>query len=324
MPATYTHNRFAKDIYSNLDENLQKELKNNYTELMLFAQSFDNLYFYNFYFHKGKKYRKLGNYAHKNNVNDYFKNIITYILKQKEIKPEYKAYLYGSLAHYILDKNMHPYVFYKTGTFFPRKVETHKYNGLHTKFEFMLDAIFYNYDYKISYKKNNIVKEKFPKIIFSTDLKNIIDYSFKETFNEKNIGKIFNKSYLDYRLALKYIYQDKSGLKKNLLKVFDKLTGKKIQNMQWHSMHIVSLDYSILNIERKKWIYPANKNKSSNKSVIDIYDDSLKEILKIISNIELLFQNKYTLKEILTEIGNKSYTTGLDCDLRSKMTTFEF
>ena len=67
MPATYTHHIFTKDVYKSLDKNIQSKL--NPDLFNLFGKSFDALFFYR---------SKLGSYAHKNNANLYFVNIINY------------------------------------------------------------------------------------------------------------------------------------------------------------------------------------------------------------------------------------------------------
>ena len=115
MPSIYTHNYFARDSYKKLEkENIHK--LNNKLYYEIFAQSFDNLFYYNFYkLGKGKEYRNLGYYAQKHNVWLYFKNMLEYIKKHKLYNDEILGYLYGSLSHYALDSTCHPYIHYISG-----------------------------------------------------------------------------------------------------------------------------------------------------------------------------------------------------------------
>lgn len=142
-----THHLFANDVKEKL---LQENISINEENLFhIFAQSFDNLFYYKFLTPwKGKKIRSLGNSAQKEKVNLYFKNIIEYVENTNYISDELKAYLYGSICHYILDSTCHPYIFYFTGD---PKINR-KYRGQHEKMEVNLDA------YMLLHLKKNIEK----------------------------------------------------------------------------------------------------------------------------------------------------------------------
>ena len=45
MPAIYTHNIFAKDVFNNLNNNIQKNFKDRINIYEIFSQSFDFLYY---------------------------------------------------------------------------------------------------------------------------------------------------------------------------------------------------------------------------------------------------------------------------------------
>ena len=49
------------------------------------------------------------------------------------------SYLVGLICHYVLDSNVHPYVFYKTGKFDKKMKSTYKYNTIHLFMETFID-----------------------------------------------------------------------------------------------------------------------------------------------------------------------------------------
>ena len=49
------------------------------------------------------------------------------------------VFLYGFICHYVLDSNVHPFVFYKTGLFDKKDKNSYKYNNLHAFMETYFD-----------------------------------------------------------------------------------------------------------------------------------------------------------------------------------------
>ena len=117
MPSSITHNYFMQDIYNKLDKNIKEKIV--LEDAKTFSQGPDIFYFYNMCLgKKSKLYRKMGNYMHKNNINQYFYNMINYIKENNlEHNKQCLSFLYGSIAHHTLDSVIHPFVFYKTGIF---------------------------------------------------------------------------------------------------------------------------------------------------------------------------------------------------------------
>ena len=184
MPSIYTHNYFAVDTYKKLSKEKIYQIKDK-TFYKIFAQSFDTLFYYNSYSIKpGKEYRKLGHSAHHHKTWEYFKNIIEYIKNNKLYDDANLGYLYGSILHYVLDSTCHPYIHYISGRFNKNDVkETKKYLGNHAINEIMIDSIYYYKDHDDKYYKYKLYNEIIPKVIFPENLKETLDYVFKETFN---------------------------------------------------------------------------------------------------------------------------------------------
>ncbi|MDE5539090.1 MAG: zinc dependent phospholipase C family protein, partial [Bacilli bacterium] len=184
MPATYTHHAFTLDVYKTLNDDVKEKLALDIDTFNLFGKSFDALLFGDL---------KLGVYAHNNNVNLYFKNIIQYIRDNNLYDDtQVLAYLYGSICHYVLDSVAHPYIYYKSGKHDVNDKSTYKYKGKHDQIEFMIDAIIYQERNDKPIYKVNVGKKVFTKIKFNSNLKNIIDYAYLNTFGVNNGYRVYN------------------------------------------------------------------------------------------------------------------------------------
>ena len=316
MPSIVTHYFFAKDASKNLKQNIDMDT------YLLFAQSFDLLFYYQFLTPwKGKEIRNLGHTAQNKNTNLYFENILKYIKEKRlEKNPQVLGYLYGSLTHYILDKTCHPFIFYYTGDFKKNK----KYWGLHEKMEVTIDAYIYETKTSQSLKKARLANKLLPKVRFSPELKNSIDFTYEQTFNQKKASIILEKAIKTGNFLLKYGVTDRTGLKTALYSLYDNLfkyKGFKLTNL---SFHITNIDLKYLNLNHEKWYYAANKKISSNSSFNDLYSTALEEIKFIFNEINRYLTNQISLKKLLNIIKDTSYVTGLPLKEKKENTYFKF
>lgn len=314
MPATYTHHLFTEEVYNGLEKKLQNKI--NYQVFKMFGKSFDLLNY--------TKSPISPSTCHSTNTNLYLKNIALYI-KNNELESNNAClgYLYGSICHYVLDTLLHPYIFYKTGVYHKDDKETYKYKGKHAYLENMLDAIMYNNrTHKLIYKYD-MENDWAPKIYFEDHLKNTINYTFKKTYNIDNMDKVFIKSYKNSYYVYKYLMKDKLGIKTSIYKLIDKTNIVKSITCANYSYHIKKLDYSILNVEHKKWYYPLDKTISYHYSIIDLYDIAVERAKEYITEFDKAFTTN-SLDSILDKIGDLKYTTGLPCSKKGKMKYFEY
>lgn len=316
MPSIYTHNYFAKDTYIKLEKEKIHQIKDKkYYEI--FAQSFDNLFYYNVIsLKKGKEYRNLGHYAHMHKSWLYFKNMIEYIKKSKLYDDANLGYLYGSLTHYVLDSTCHPFIHYISGRLDKNNVkETRKYIGNHAKNEIMIDSLYYYKDHNDKYPKYKLYKDIIPITIFPDKLIRTIDYTFKNTFNVDNLGVIYNKSYNQSHYIYKHLMYDRIGFKTFLYKVVDIIIPFKLFKAKTYSHHVTTKDYSVLNLVRNTWLHPVTGEKHT-ESFEDLYNIAQKKVITCIKKCNDYFNNKCSIKDLEKTIGNLSYSSGLDSDER--------
>ncbi len=316
MPSIVTHHIFAKEVAKK--QNWESKL--SFPHYLIFAQSFDNLFYYQFLTPwKGKEIREFGEEAQTKNINLYFKNIIEYIKENHlEQNKELLSYLYGSLCHYKLDEHCHPFVIYHSGI---PKINK-KYRGLHEKMEVNLDAYMYELKEGKKLYKQSLANTLLPKVKFSQELIKGLDETFIKTFQKENMGIIYEKSVKTGNLLLKYGVTDKTGIKKQIYKIKDTILPHKKRKYEYLSFHVTNIDPIYQNKEHHVWHHPVT-NKPSTKSFEDLYNDALKEVRVLINTIELYWQEKVTMSNVLEKIGNNSYTTGLPCEEKKPFQYFK-
>lgn len=317
MPSIVTHHYFAKDILDKLTDKTKQTFENSYSIFFIFAQSFDNLFYYKLLTPwRGKKERTLGYEAQKIKVNMYFENIIYAI--EKNPTSDNLAYLYGSYCHYILDSICHPFVIYQAGN----EMQNKKYNGLHEKIEVNIDAQIYKKKTGKNLKDVQIANMLLPKEKFSTELKETLTHTFKKTFQIDNMGPVYEKSVAMGNFLLKYAVTDRTGIKKVLYKLRDFICNHK--KYQYLSFHVTKLIPEYLNETKQTWVYPVNNKLIHKESFQELYKQALIKTIELITLTEKYLKGLITKKELLTHIGNNSYVTGIDCNKKQTMNYFKF
>lgn len=321
MAGTVTHAYFALDVYDKLDNKIKINLSKYKENLKTYGQGHDIFFFCTNF----SKQRKIGNYFHKHNTRDFFINIIKYI-RDNKLQNNYEiiSYLYGYICHYCLDLTIHPYITYKCGIFNKRKKETYKYNSKHSDMESYIDA------YMIK-EKENIEPNKFKlhKFCFNTkiskELSKLIDYVYEETYNLKHISFYYKQGIFNIKKLYCFLRYDPHKIKKYFYKTFDKITTKRSKKIA-----PISLAYNLnnnnyyLNLNHDKWNHARYKEEVYTYSIIDLYNNALTLAINIINKVnDVLYNNKNI--EILDKVFlNLSFSSGKDCNDKTKNKYFEY
>lgn len=324
MPSIVTHYLFSEDVLKSTKKNIQETILKSHELYNIFAQSFDNLFYYNLLsLKKGKEIRRFGNLAQRSHTNEYFKNMIDTIKEEKQTKnPDALAYLYGSLTHYILDSFCHPFIIYHAGWMDDEK-PNYQYRGNHEKLEVNIDAVLYQEKRNKKLYRESLGNILLPKINFSKELKTVIDKTYQKTFQKENIGTIYEKSTQQGHNILKYFVTDHYGIKKTAYKIFDFTFKKNKTKYQNLSFYIKDPQDNFLNRNHQIWYNPTDKQISSNESFDDLYKKALKEAIYIFNLTDKVINNDISMEIYLKELGNKSYTTGLDCSQKEYFQYFK-
>lgn len=322
MPSFTTHHIFSDLVLDNLDNNINDELTKYLDIYHVFAQSHDYLFYYTFDLKNAKRIKSLGHHAHKNKTQNYLLSIINYI-KTNNLQDNYEilSYLYGSITHYVLDSTCHPFIFYKTGAYNKDDRFTKKYNGGHTMMEKTLDAIMFENQYRLKYNHCNINK-LIKKPHFSKELIDTINYAYKETYNEDNIGLYFKKAIKHRKIINSIVIHDYFGLKKILYKLIELLSFNNIKII-YYSNHIINPNLDYLNTERKTWNHPCIKELTYKESFEDLINISIQKCINIIEACHQYLNNQLSIKDLKKYIPNVSYSNGLLLEEYKVMKFFE-
>ena len=313
MAGTITHGYFILDVYNKLDSDDKKLLESYKNNLRTYAQGHDIFDFYN---------KKEAEYFHLNKSKDFFINMINYI-KENNLKDdgEIISFLYGYISHYVLDKNIHPFVVYKCGKYYKEIKETKKYRGKHSDMETTLDSKMIMLKEGIKPGKYKSQKLLEPNVL-SKKLCDLIDYTFLKTYNTNNASLKYKKGIKRMHFLYKILRNDKFNFKKRVWNAMDKITPTGFYKFSPISFgYIKDKDY-YFNYDKKEWNHPLDKNEKYNYSIDDIYNNALKECLNIIKNTKkYLNNNKIDLDKLY---DNSSFLTGKDCNDKRKIKYCEY
>ena len=289
MPSTVTHSFFVKDVCEVLPSNITTKLDLN--RCRGFAHGTDSLMFYL----SNKSIRKLHFYSHEHKTRDFFINLLNYVRSNQIKDKDTYSFIVGFICHYILDTTMHPFIIYKTGDFDKNNPSTYKYD----------------------------FKDCFDNREFSNELDDTINHVFFDTYNVRNMGKIYYKSLKKEKLFLTLFRRDRFGIKKFFYKLLDTVTPRRFFRFEALSYHYPLDDrHNFLNSTNNVWRNPTDYDMTSKESFVDLYVKALKEAkVAVTAAFDYLDGKNVVLEDIFT---NLSYYTGLDCEERREVKYFEF
>ncbi|MDO5569457.1 MAG: zinc dependent phospholipase C family protein [bacterium] len=327
MPSSMTHAYFGMDVYEKLDDRIRDKIKDNIDDYKSFCQSHDVFYFYNFSGKLGKKMRQLGRVAHNHKTQDFFVKLITTIKENKlENNGQVMAYLYGCINHYMLDTIVHPFVVYKTGIFNKNDKNTYKYNGLHYEMEFYIDIYMIYQKEKVEASRYKGYKKIFNAKPFTKELKELMDSTYKDVYNEENVSKYYYSALQKMKHFFRIYNYDSIGIKKIIYRAIDFFSTsrtKKVTPLSYYVPHKKKIHY--LNLEKKQWSHPMVESEFFDYSFFELYIIAMAKATKLIESVdELLDNSKINEKELKLLFKNVSYLTNKDCESKEKIQFFEF
>ncbi len=314
MPSTVTHSYFAMDVYDKMPIRAKEIIQYDKDDLKVFGQSMDALFFYSIFTpYKGKRIRLFNSYFQDNKTQEFFINLIEYI-KYNNLEKDSKVmvFLYGLICHYISDSIIHPYVNYKS-----KKI---KYE--HNLIEHFLDCYLIEKRDHVKPWKYNMMSNSFNNVLFTNNLREVINCVYKETFDINNMTKFYEKSVKDMYWFFKLFRQDKTGIKIGIYNFLDFVTREKIFKLKLFSYHYKFKTNTFLNENHKTWSNPCDKKIKCTRSFDELYIYAVDEAIKVVKEVDkyLLDNKKVNLKKLFP---NTSYSTGLNCNKKLEFKYFE-
>lgn len=316
MPGFTTHYLFGWNTYKQLNHNkIKKILHDNHAAYSLGLQGPDVF----FYFLPSYLVRSdnIGSIAHEERIGTF----LHYLLESRKLFPDYEerkvaeAYISGFLGHYMLDVHCHPYIYWKSRF----KERNSRYHGAHMRLEVDIDAELLQF-----YKHRAPSRFRQESTIMLTTLQRrtiaaILYYVYAKTYPELHIMyTTMRASIRSMQLGTRLLH-DSSGRKKVLLR---KLEGMILGHPLLSSMipsDSLTFYMDPLNVLHKQWHNPWDKNFTSTDSFFDLMDDAMEKYTVVLTKLSGLFSSEphseaesEKTAELLKQLGNKSYHSGLD------------
>ncbi|MFV0502691.1 MAG: zinc dependent phospholipase C family protein [Lachnospirales bacterium] len=313
MPGFITHYICGQSILKNTTSNV-KDIIKKYEGIYNIGTQGPDMFFYYIPGHFKKSTQFLGLKMHKSNTQLFAESLIKHTQELNEEDKEIAiAYVAGYLTHYALDANTHPYIYYKTG--FRKKGDcSPKYSLYHRKFETSIDILLLKLlnGKKTSKRKMwEVLKSEFREYdVISKLLVKAIEESHGRVISESSM-----RSCIKYMVNLNRFLNMKPGSSEMVPELLEDLTigecrYNELLNLQYFRDN---LDY--FNLDKKTWYNPWDDSVEYNSSFIDLYNEGIKESKSFVEASFECIYNNMTTEEFVSYVGNKSLSSGLDCNM---------
>lgn len=315
MPALLTHYLCGDMVLKSIDAPGAADMIIQHRNLFNLGTQGPDIFFYHnaLPWVKGESLSKLGGKLHSEKVRAFFECALAVIDSIQNAKKEILlSYVYGYICHYSLDVHTHPYIFYKTGFAADETEDKKKYDAYHRRFEAEIDVLMAD---KILNKDANRIESHELIMIDREEALAISDMYhriFKKIFDlDIPIEKI-QKAPNDMRLITK-AFRDPLGIKKPVVAFAEKLMGKHnlISNMIYPLR--VDSDLDQLNVKHSLWHCLWDKEMQLNSSFMDLFNEAAAEAKFMCESIDGYINGSIGIDEVLRIIGNRSFSSGLDC-----------
>jgi hypothetical protein len=271
------------------------------------CQGPDFLFYHNFWpWQRDKKMNQLGSAMHSKECGPMLVEMV-HTMQGRAMDDPAVVYVIGCLMHHVLDRNMHPYVFYRSGF---KKWD-------HQHFEVAMDTLIVKHKLRLETWKTPVWKQVYIGDQLPEGILPMLNRATQHLYPELTARvqeSDWNNAYQDMIQAQK-IFHDPSGIKRFL-------TFNQIEPMVF-KRKLTHHDY--LNEARKDWRHPVLEDQVFSTSVWDMWVPALADGLTVMrAALAFLTENEenYTQQKekddqaLRAAIGNLSYETGLSCEDR--------
>lgn len=217
-----------------------------------------------------------------------------------------KAYVFGALTHYVLDRTCHPYVFYRSG-FDEHGALTDHYNADHAKLEVEMDLALI-----LQLKLSSSMYQ--PKVTLQVDPVSLqsISQLYFQAFPKYVNHEAYQQAVEDMKATYKFLYHG-SWINRLLVIL---IAGKRSLPFSLIHPNTISLERSktVLNLHQKKWRHPVTGIQST-ESVIALIEKSEKMMDKI---------GKLFNQDEVSESMVKTWCEDIDYDGKETSTTMQY
>lgn len=287
MPAIMTHFAFAK----------MHEVDNVDNDIMhVGAQGPDVFFFYGYTLRKRnniKAVRDFGTYLHHIDVTKAYYYLLSYAAKKQGREREIlTSFIRGLFLHYIMDRNCHPFVFYRTG-FAKEDKDKGYYFSAHASYESYIDALMKEW-FSLKIAPRKAIKADPSKVRFVSTMM----YALAKDIFANDVIKedSYYLAWKDMRFC-QVIFHSPFGIKKALFRLLAPQGAINAMTTPHKVRHNDILD--VLNDHKESWA-DCVTNESRDESFLELVTKASAEV-DVLDN---LLKKKFTEKDISTFISN--------------------
>lgn len=247
--------------------------------------------------------KKLKKDPHNEDTQAFFLNMVKYIKENNLIEDSsVLALLYGHIAHYFFDVNVHPLIFYTDNG--------SKQVGVipnHHLIEGYLDSYLAK---KVLDKDIMDIKSSYFNKIKLTSLKimKLLNNVYGKVYNDSTIIKAYQKLLFLFSMLEDFI---KNGsISKKMLIKFSKFK---------EFMNINKLDYNDFHNESKEIYQNPITGEKHNESFMELYNKSIDMTIDALIKVNNYLYKNYSLFSLEKVFTNLSYDTGVSCSMGKRM-----
>ncbi len=317
MPGYDTHYLFGVNSYRRLPQSNTKRVIYSHKGAYTLGLLGPDIFFY--YATEIVSARKnIGSIMHTTNTDIFFKNMIEYAdRKRGRDKDIATAYLAGFLSHYSLDCICHPYVYWRTDYLHKGKDYLEKHFTLETDIDILLLK---NYKNTTPYEftKNSAIDIDIIQMAVVCDM---LYFAIHKTYHDSRITKRGIKlAILSIKNEQKLLRISSNQLKNTVGNIENLFIGQKyIAPLIPGGCEIKNDDP--LNTRHERWFNPWDQSLSYTTSVPDMLnkarDRYILTIFLLDSYLDEDLRYEESYKDLMINIGCKSYHSGLNCRIPS-------
>lgn len=268
MPAFVTHELFGTQVFGQLDEEIQEMLEMNPAPYFWGLQGPDLLFFRDAFFGRSVLQR-YGGLMHCEKTDELFWAMSSYLNERKDTD-EYEtlaAYILGFVGHYCLDREAHPYVYFKQVQK-ERVLAADQRRGIHNRIESDIDTAFYHM------KRGRSVQEYHPaKRLWGSPweyrvIARLYQFLLEEVYglqtDPTEVEKCFDDAHRMVQLTL-----DRHGCLVRLVPAAEALANR--PNLFSPHIRRRQVREDILNLDREPWYHLATPEKQDTRSFPQIF-----------------------------------------------------
>ena len=300
MPGPLTHLRFAETVIQ------------PYRTTFSFLQAYEPLYHVGslgpdpFFFYKSVEFnseakrlgRAFGSTLHLQDPLKTFKPLFDVVQHSFQEKNAFMAYLMGFVTHYVLDRIMHPFVFYFSGFDEQGGIKAMPYQADHIRLEHSLDLAFLERD-------GLTIQAYNPTNVFPLDVHQrlLIANLYAQAFH---IPMAYFHDSFSTMQALYHLVYDPGRWKRPLIKLaFQK------RSFIYALTHDVELQPSkrdlVTNANKKTWVHPSLLT-VHNTSAYDLFENAIHAMDPYFAQLyQLMYQQDFTFDTFAMLLSNVNF-----------------